>query len=1199
MSLRFFVSLTVLIPLTLFVAGCDNKETLFRKLSSNRTGITFNNAIIENDSINPIDLEFLYNGGGVAAGDFNNDGLTDLYFTASLTSNRLYMNRGGLVFEDVTEAAGVTGEGRWANAASVVDINADGLDDIYVCNTIKSDPGQRRNLLYVNMGAGKNGVPVFKEMARAYNIDDTSLSVHAAFFDYDNDGDLDMYLVTTKLAKREGATFMNRNFGDTSRLDYDKLFRNDWNDALDHPYFTDVSKDAGIMDPGFGLGVAIADINSDGWKDIYVTNDFFGSDLLYINNGDGTFTDKVNDYFRHTSQNAMGNDIADINNDGLPDIIAVDMNPEDNYRKKKNMSGNNYYIYQSMMAGGMMQYVRNTLQINQGPTTHPNDSVGDPVFSDLGFMAGVAETDWSWAPTIADFDNDGNKDIIITNGYPRDVTDHDFSAFMRRSDGKADKQAIIDQIPQVKVPNYGYRNEGALKFRKVTAEWGLGDPSFSNGAVYADLDNDGDLDYIVNNINHEAFVYENTINGKDIVNKNWLTIEFDGPSNNKKGLGASVTLYYEGGKMQAGENYPFKGYLSTVESRLYFGMDTIAFADSVVVNWPGGMQQVLRNIPANETLKIHFADARPGALSADALESATIFTDVADSLGIRYRHTEPDFIDFNEQRLLPHKLSEYGPGLAAGDLDGNGLDDLLVGGTGDLRATIFFQQAEGAFIKKEIPYETGPDARRPENLGILIFDADGDGNNDVYFANGSNEYPANSRNYRDRLYVNDGKGNLTISEHALPENYASKGCVKAADFDRDGDLDLFIGGRVIPGKYPLPVNSFIYRNDSEPGFPKFTDVTAEVAPSLREIGMICDGLFTDFDNDGWTDLVLAGEWMAVRFLKNTNGVFKDVSENSGVSDRYGWWNSIAGADLDNDGDIDYVVGNLGRNSFYRASSEHPVKIYAKDFDNNKTIDLITTVFLPDEQGRLREYPAQTRDDHVEQVPLFKKKFLTYKEFGKATINDLLSSDDLRGAHILSANYMNSAVLRNDGSGKFELIPLPEQAQVAPLYGLVIDDFDGDGNLDIAATGNDYGTEVGNGRYDALNGLVMLGKGDLSFRPLTILQSGLYIPGNGKSLVKVFGKNDYYLAATQNRGPLKVFRNKTPYSVIPLGPLDRIVEYTLRSGKRRREEIYYGNSFISQSSRFATINSAIESAEVIGGGGEKRMLFSKQVTATEF
>ena len=538
----------LLLPAGLLLAACKNESAggLFKKISSGHSGIHFNNIVVENDSINPIDLEFLYNGGGVAAGDFNNDGLTDLYFTASTTSNKLYLNKGGLVFDDITEKAGVTGESRWCNAASVVDINNDGLQDIYVCTTIKTNHWQRQNILYVNQGMKEN-VPVFKEMAAEYKLADTSYSVHAGFFDYDNDGDLDMFLATTKLAGRTSTQFFSKNPSEVNvGIDFDKLFRNDWSDSLHHPVYTDVSQQAGIADHGFALGLAIADINKDGWKDIYVTNDFYSNDALYINNRNGTFTNKRDAYFKHTTQNAMGNDVADINNDGLADIIAVDMNPEDNYRKKKNMGPTSYYVYQNMINGSYaLQYIRNTLQLNMGPSISNNDSIGEPVFSDIGFFAGVAETDWSWAPSVADFDNDGYRDIIVTNGYPRDVTDRDFGAFRARSAALVSKKELIDQIPQIKIPNYAFHNTGGLKFENVTKEWGMNDASFSYGAVYADLDNDGDLDYVINNINDEAFVYENTVNNGKERTTNFLQVKFAGDSLNKKGLGALVELYMD------------------------------------------------------------------------------------------------------------------------------------------------------------------------------------------------------------------------------------------------------------------------------------------------------------------------------------------------------------------------------------------------------------------------------------------------------------------------------------------------------------------------------------------------------------------------------------------------------------------------------------------------------------------------------
>jgi hypothetical protein len=1181
----FFILLAVL-----FIA-CNSHPTLFKKIPSSESGILFNNRVTENDSINPLDMQYIYNGGGVAVGDFNNDGLPDLYFTASTSSNKLYLNKGHLTFEDITQKAGVTGEGRWSNAASVVDINNDGLADIYVCATVHKNPEQRRNLLYINQGVNKEGIPTFKEMAREYHLDDTSLSVHAAFFDYDNDGDLDMYLVTTRLARRDATQFMNNNVGDTSRDDYDKLFRNDWNDSLKHPVFTDVSAQAGIQHHGYGLGVAIADINNDGWKDIYVTNDFYGSDLMYINNHNGTFTEKLKGILKHTSQNAMGNDIADINNDGLLDIISVDMDPEDNYRKKKNMNGNNYFTYQNMMNGRyMLQYVRNMLQLNQGPVLNAGDSIGEPVFSDIGFLAGLAETDWSWNPSIADFDNDGKRDIIITNGYPRDVTDHDFAAFRQSSGTIASKSQLIDEMPQIKIANYAFKNGGNLKFTNVTNEWGMETPSFSNGAVYVDLDNDGDLDYVINNINDEAFVYENTTNSKDKITKNYLSIKFRGGIKNINGIGAIAEIYYAHNQLQVYENSPYRGYLSTVDNKAFFGLDTTKTIDSVVIKWNNGKKQVIQNVAVNQMMTVDIANSNLPITAKETIARNNLFTDITDSLNIRYINRDPDFNDFNIQRLLPHKLSEYGPALASGDIDGNGLDDIIVSGTGDYAPNILLQQPGGKFTSKLLPEIIGNDVRRPENLGTLLFDADNDGDLDLYMASGSDQFPQDTKNYQDWFYTNDGKGNFTFNETAFPKNYTSKSCVKAVDFDNDGDLDLFIGGRVDPGKYPLPVSSFIYRNDSKNGLIKFTDVTKDVAPGLQNIGLTCDALWTDFDNDGWIDLIITGEWMPIQFFKNNHGKLENVSSSSGVNDKKGWWNSIVAGDFDNDGDIDYIVGNLGTNSFYRASDEYPVNIYAKDFDKNGSLDIITTVYLPDEKGLLQEFPAQTRDDQVDQIPSLKKKFLTYKDFGKATFADIFSKDDLKDALKLQANYFESSYLENLGNGKFRLHSLPVMAQLAPLYGMVADDFNHDGNLDVAITGNDFGTETGNGRYDALNGLMLMGDGKGNFSPLSILQSGLYIPGNGKALIKCRGNNSgYLLAASQNNGPLKVFNSKASQKIIPLLPGDRYCIYTLRTGKKRKEEFYIGNSYLSQSAPFIIVDRSIIRIEIINKNGEKRTI----------
>jgi hypothetical protein len=1176
---NFHIVLTLII--LIFLTSCQqDRPTLFKNLSSSKTGIDFVNTVTENDSINPLDLEFLYNGGGVAVGDFDNNGLADLYFTASTTSNKLYLNDDNFSFRDVTDVAKVAGEGRWANAASVVDINNDGWKDIYVCNTLKKNPEARKNLLYINQGLNADKIPVFKEMSAEYNLADTSHSVHAAFFDYDNDGDLDVYLATTRLAGRSAAQFSS-NYADTIKMDIDKLLRNDWDSSLKHPVFTDVSKQAGINDVGFALGLVVADLNKDGWKDVYVTNDFFSSDHAYINNGNGTFTNKAKTYFKHTSQNAMGVDIADINNDGLADVLSVDMNPEGNFRKKKNMGSNNYFLYQNMLYGEMdFQYVRNTLQLNQGSSRNSNDSIGDPVFSDIAFYAGVAETDWSWNASMADFDNDGYRDIIITNGYPRDVTDHDFAAFRRVSASYVTKQELIDEIPQIKIPNYAFQNTGSLKFNNVTNEWGLDQPSFSNGAVYADLDNDGDLDYVINNINEKALVYENTINSKKEKNTNYLQVKFTGDSANRNGLGALAELHYDNGKMQVFENSPYRGYLSTVNDIAHFGLGKSSKIDSLIISWPDGKKQTIKNPPINALVNVNSKDASILAVTNLKSENNSLFSEVTSQVGITYKHSETDIIDFDKERLLPHKLSQYGPGIAAGDVDGNGLDDLILGGNTLLPPTFLFQQKDGKFIEKALPDPPGTDIRKPENMGILLFDAEGDNDLDLYLSSGSNEFFPNTKNYQDRLFTNDGKGNFSLDENALPINFTSKSCVKAADFDKDGDLDLFVGGRILPGSYPLPVNSFIYRNDSKTGTVRFTDVTRQAASPLINIGLVCDALWSDFDNDGLIDLIVTGEWMPLRFFKNTGGKLTDVTNSSGINSEKGWWNSIAGGDFDNDGDIDYIAGNLGENSFYRASKDYPVNVYAKDFDNNQSLDAITTLYLKDENNKLNEFTAQNRDDINSQLPALKKRFLTYKEFGKAEFKQIFSETERKGALNLSATNFKSSFIKNVGNGKFEIYPLPWQAQIAPVYGIAVDDYNSDGMLDVALTGNDFGTEVSTGRYDAFNGLLLIGNGKGSFTPQTIMKSGFFVPGDAKAIVKLRGvNNNLLLAASQNNGPLKVFQSKQSSQQVALLPGDEFAIIYLKNGQKRKEEFYYGASFLSQSSRFVLVNDAVGKIEL--------------------
>jgi hypothetical protein len=1184
----------ICIFLLLFFTSCKKKATVFEEVSSAHSGIHFNNKIVENDSVNPLDMINVYNGGGVGIGDFNNDGLPDIYFTGNLVSNKLFLNKGNFKFQDVTDVAQVGGEGRWCRGVSVIDINNDGLLDLYICVAIGSNAQKRQNLLYVNQGIDKNGIPHFKEMAAEYGLNDTTYSTMATFFDYDNDGDLDMYLsVNESISSINPNVYRpiitNGTFPSTGRL-----YRNDFNARLNHPVYTNVSKQAGILTEGYSHAATIADINMDGWKDIYVTNDFLSDDILYINNHDGTFTDRSKEYFKHTSATAMGQDIVDINNDGLADVIALDMNPEDNYRKKMMMGSNSYQAYTNIdLYGYQYQYVHNTLQLNQGARVENNDSIGPPAFSEVGFLSGISQTDWSWTPVVTDFNNDGNRDIIITNGYPKDVTDHDFMAFRQRAYTLASKQDILAQIPEVKIHNYAFMNNGNLTFSDVSEKWGLSKVSFSNGAAYADLDNDGDMDLVINNINDEAMVYKNTSRETNKTSSNYLQIKFEGSKLNINGLGAFAELHYDKGKQQFWENTPYRGYLSSDQDVAHFGLGKISNVDSVIIKWPNGKMQILQHVKANQLLKVNIKNALLNySFTKNTIDTTALFNEVNDSVNIHYVQPQKDFVDFYIQRTLPHKFSQYNPSLAVGDVDGNGLDDIVVGGSYDHSAQLFLQQPDGKFIQKSLLKGKDTLNKKYQDEGILLFDADGDGDLDLYITSGGYQAIHNDPSYQDKLYLNDGKGNFKQDSLALPSNYTSKLCVRAIDYDKDGDLDLFVSGRVDPGNYPKPVSSFIFRNDSKNGQVKFTDVTDLVAPALKNIGMVSDAIFTDFNDDGWPDLILVGEWMPVTFLENDKGVFKDVTKTSGVAGNIGWWSSIVAGDFNNDGKTDYILGNLGRNSFFKASDQYPVNIISKDFDNNGTYDAFISVYLPASQkdtGR-KEFPEQSRDDILKQMISIRKRFETYKSFAKAPMDSLLTQDQLKGALRMHANYFSSVFLKNEGNGKFTMTPLPVQAQISVLNAMCVGDFDGDGNLDVAINGNDYGTEPSLGRYDALNGLLMKGDGKGNFKPESILKSGIYIPGDGKALVSLrSSKGKYLLAASQNKGPLKIFELKKNKRFISLKPFDESAVITYKNGQKQKREIGYGSSFLSQSGRFLTVDENVISVEIKNNKGAVRTI----------
>jgi hypothetical protein len=1165
------------------LGACESKKTLFSLVPANNSGITFSNTIVENDTMNILDFEYVYNGGGVAIADFNNDGLQDVFFSGNQVSNQLYLNEGNMKFKDITEKSGIKSNGKWSSGVAVVDINNDGLMDIYVGATVSKVARLRENMLFVNQGVQEDGQPVFKDLAKEYGVADDGHTTTAAFFDYDNDGDLDLYVVTNTIEAYPNT--YRKKVLDGSSPTTDRLYRNDWNEELKHPVFTNVSKEAGILAEGYGLGINITDINRDGWKDIYVTNDYLTNDLLYINNGNGTFTDKAAAYFKHTSNSAMGNDVSDINNDGLVDIVVVDMLPEDNYRKKVLMGANNYHVYiNNDTYKYTYEYVRNTLQLNQGNKPGTNE----PVFSEISLLANIAQTDWSWSPLIVDFDHDGNRDLLITNGFPKDVTDRDFISFRAQSSSVASKQYLLSQIPEVRIKNYAFRNNGDLTFTKVTDEWGFSQPSFSNGAAFGDLDNDGDLDYVVNNINDQAFVYRNNLIEKKVPNSNYLRIVFKGSEKNKMGLGAFLKLELSDGQKQVYEHTIYRGYLSSIENAAHFGLGSNAAVKKITIIWPGGKHQILENVEANQTLTVDIKNA--SASKETDVTAETILTEVTDSLNVTYVHQEPDYIDFNVQKLLPHKLSQYAPAVSMGDINGDGLTDVFTGGSRQNQGVFFVQNNKGNFDQRELLPKLNQGSKEQEDMGTLLFDADGDNDLDLYIASGGSEKEGNNIAYQDRLYVNNGKGNFSLEQEALPQFTISSSCVKAADFDKDGDLDLFVGGRVEPDKYPKPVTSYILRNDSKSGEPKFTDITTQVATTLNGIGLVCDALWTDYDNDGWVDLLLAGEWMPLTLLKNIEGKLENVSTQAGLTSYTGWWNSLVSGDFDNDGDTDYIAGNLGLNSLNKASNEYPVTVYAKDFDNNGSFDAIPTTFFPDNTGALKEYTFHGREDLIKQMISMRARFPYYKDFANASLDKLLSADEKKDALILKANYLSTCYLENTGKGNFTIKALPVQAQLAPVFGMISTDVDLDGNLDVLMVGNDFGNEVMMGRYDAFNGLILKNYGKADFKPVSLQESGFFIPGNAKGLAQFTNiDGNQIIIASQNRGRLCLFKNKHTTEIVKLQPNDAFAWITYADGHKKKEEFYYGHSFLSQSARELLLPENVKEVEIYTYQGNKRTL----------
>jgi hypothetical protein len=1112
------------LALPLVFASCAKEQKLFLPLDSKHTGIEFNNTITESDSFNILNTEFIYNGGGVGIGDLNGDGLQDLFFTGNQVENKLYLNKGNLKFEDIYEKAGVRKKHpqQWASGINILDINNDGRQDIYICNTMNPSPELRRNQLFVNEGNDAAGIPHFAEMAEAYGIADTTHSSNAQFFDYDNDGDLDLFISTNFMDRWNPNAFVKKT-ADGTHVNRDQLYRNDWSEELKHPIFTDVTMQAGLIWEGYSHSALISDFNGDGWLDIYVANDYVTNDLIYINQKNGTFKNEIASMFKHQAASAMGSDLADVNNDGLLDLFTTEMLPYYNKRKKLFLGPNNYSVYiNNENYGYEYQYPRNTLQLNRGI----NPETGLPVFSDVAFLTGTQETEWSWTPLMADFDNDGWRDIFVTNGFPRDVTDHDFSDYNATHRNLVPPMELQEMIPKIKVPKFLFKNHGDLRFEDYSEKWGVAVRAFSNGAACGDLDNDGDLDLVVNNIGDKAFVFQNTANDKKEKN-NFVRLKIEGEKPNTGAFGATATIFFEG-KKQVAQLVSARGYISCSENVIHFGIGKAAKVDSVVVRWSGNFSKTLTEVPLNQVVTIKFESAKPIQATTP---SQGIFdkTDPA-ALGLEYLHEDKDFIDFDYQRTLPHKFSESGPQMTVGDANGDGFDDIYLTGSAYADGTWLIQTPQGKFLQKKVAYKTDP-YKREEEVGAALFDADGDGDNDLYLVRGSAQHPAQDTLYQDVLCVNDpegsgqaGKGNFKIASGALPKETSNGRVVKAVDFDGDGDLDLFVGGSMMPRAYPKCDRSFLLRNDSkEKDKPVFTDVTKEFCPDLEYVGIISDAIWTDFNGDKIPDLVLAGEWLPLTFFQNEGGgKLKNVTAQTGIADKLGWWSSLAAADFDGDGDTDFVAGNCGQNLYFKGDAKEPLHVYAKDFDGNGFYDAFISCFWLDSLGNRKEYFYHTRDDMIKQLISLRKKFYGYGDFGAATAQEVFSKKELEGAQILEANWLSSSYVENLGNGKFKITALPWQAQLAPVQAILPYDVDGDGLLDVLMSGNDFGMELLQGRADAFNGLVLKNLGKNQFAPVELEQSHFFVPGDGRALAKIrLNDGREIIVATQNRGTLKV------------------------------------------------------------------------------
>lgn len=1095
--MSFVNSCTRIFLILFLISACkSNGKKFFSKLSENESGINFKNVIQESVDLNIFKYTYFYNGGGVSIGDINNDGLQDIYFTGNMVKDRLFLNKGNLKFEDISLKSGIAEKGAklgWCTGVTMVDINNDNKLDIYVCRSADPDPNNRKNLLFIN-----NGDLTFTEKAETYGLADPSFSTQASFFDYDKDGDLDMFLLNHSLQKYTTGAQENTELRKQKNPFFaDKLYRND---SL---HFTDVSEQAGIISNvlSFGLGLSVSDINNDGWPDIYVSNDFNEPDYLFINNKNGTFTENLKECIDQVSQFSMGCDIADYNNDGFTDIVTLDMLAEDNKTQKIHSGAENFDKTQMLInQGNYYQFSRNMLHKNNG----------DGTFSETGQLAGISNTDWSWSALFTDFDNDGYKDLFVSNGYVKDYLDLDFLNYLMNENlnaKKGNKEFLLadyfSKMSSIEIPNYIFKNKGDGTFLKATDEWGLNQKTVSSGSAYADLDNDGDMEIVINNINEYAGIFEN--NSEVLLKHNYIKIALIGSEKNKSGIGTKVkifckdTTYYQ-------EQFPVRGFQSSVDPVLNFGLGSHSNIDSILIIWPDDKMQIIKKISANQQITVKASDAHKLFLYNSSFSEINYF--IRDSL-INANHHENDFNDFTIQPLLPAYLSRQGPCMAKADINNDGLEDIFVGGSKGLAGQVYIQSKDGHFnntSQKSILKDS-----LSEDVAAEFFDADNDGDKDLYVASGGYEFSENDSLLQDRLYINNGQGNFLKKDNSLPRYMFSKGCVKAADVDNDGDIDVFVGGRLIPGKYPMTPESRLFFND---GKGNFADVTASNAASIKSVGMVTDAIWMDLNNDKMQDLIITGEWMAIKVYLNYKGKLKDASSSFIKFPSLGWWNRIYADDFDGDGDKDLIIGNWGLNEQFHATEKQPLSIYYKDFDENGSIDPVFCYYINN-----ISYPAVSKDDITQQLPSLKKKFLYYHNYASATIDSIFSIESLNTSGLLYAQELSTIYLENRGSEGFIKKSLPTEAQYSPVYAIASLDANRDNKLDLILAGNNSWARIKFGRFAANHGILLLGDGKGNFTYTSKLKSGLDIRTDIRSMIVINNKTKTNLFFGANNSPI--------------------------------------------------------------------------------